>query len=167
VSFDNASPWLGSDFRNRKLLMQQYLFVPLGKIVLASRAQVGFAFGPDPLAIDDRFRAGGATSVRGYAEESLGPHDAQGVPLGGDRLVILNQEARFPMFKWVNGVVFVDAGNIFAKEEDWSSLHVGYGFGLRIDAKGVLLRGDIGFPSTPLPNSSKSTRFYFGFGHIF
>jgi len=36
-----------------------------------------------------------------------------------------------------------------------------------IDAKGVLLRGDVGFPGTPLPNSSKSTRFYFGFGHIF
>jgi len=168
VSFDNASPWLGSDFKNRKLLMQQYLFVPLRRIVLASRVQVGFAFGPDPLAVDDRFRAGGATSVRGYAEESLGPHDeTTGIPLGGDRLVILNQEARLQMFKWVNGVVFIDAGNIFAKQEDWGSLHVGYGFGLRIDAKGVLLRGDVGFPGTPLPNSSKSTRFYFGFGHIF
>jgi hypothetical protein len=27
--------------------------------------------------------------------------------------MILNQEARFPMFKWFNGVVFVDAGNIY------------------------------------------------------
>ena len=46
--------------------------------------------------------------MRGYAEESLGPHDpVTGVPSGGDRLVILNQEARLQMFKWVNGVVFV------------------------------------------------------------
>jgi outer membrane protein assembly factor BamA/autotransporter translocation and assembly factor TamB len=168
VSFDNAAPWLGSDVKNRKLLMQQYVFVPLGRLVLASRAQIGFAFGRDPLAFTDRFRAGGATSVRGYGEESLGPHDpGSGLPLGGDRLVILNQEARFHLFKWVGGVVFVDAGNIFGKTEDWDGLHLGYGFGLRFDTPVGLLRGDVGFPGTPLPGSSKSTRFYFGFGHIF
>ena len=168
VSFDNAAAWLGSDSVNRKLLMQQYVFVPLGRLVLAARAQIGFAFGRDPLSLTDRFRAGGATSVRGYAEDSLGPHDdVTGVPLGGDRLLILNQEARFRMIKWVNGVVFVDAGNIFGKAEDWDGLHLGYGFGLRFDTPVGLLRGDVGFPSTPLPNSSKSTRFYFGFGHIF
>ena len=143
------------------------MFVPLGPVVLASRAQVGFTFGPDQLSISDRFRAGGATSVRGYGEDSLGPHDLDGVPIGGDRLVILNQEIRFPIYSWFNGVLFVDAGNIFAKREDWSGLKVGYGFGLRVDAKGVLLRGDVGFPSTPLANSTKTTRFYFGFGHIF
>jgi outer membrane protein insertion porin family len=167
TSFDNSASFLGSDVNNRKLLAQQYVFVPLGRLVLASRAQFGFAFGRDPLAFTDRFRAGGATSVRGYSEESLGPHDAAGVPIGGDRLVILNQEARFPMFKWVNGVVFVDAGNIFAKQEDWSGLRVGYGFGLRLDTPVGLLRGDIGFPRTAPAGSSKSTRFYFGFGHIF
>jgi outer membrane protein insertion porin family len=167
ASFDNSAPWLGSDFQNRKLLFQQFVFVPVGRLVLASRAQFGFAFGRDPLALDDRFSAGGATSVRGYGEESLGPHTEDGVPIGGDRLVVLNQEARFPLYRWVNGVAFVDAGNIFAKGEEWSGLKLGYGFGLRVDLKGVLLRGDVGFPSTPLPNSSKSTRFYFGFGHIF
>ena len=80
--------------------MQQFVFVPLGRLVLASRVQAGFAFGRDPLAFTDRFRAGGATSVRGYGEESLGPRDFDGLPIGGDRLMILNQEARFPMYRW-------------------------------------------------------------------
>ena len=148
--------------------MQQYLFVPLGRLVLASRAQAGFAYGRDPLALSDRFSAGGATSVRGYGEDSLGPRTPDGVPLGGDRLMILNQEVRFPLYRWVNGVTFIDAGNIFAKGEDWSGLKVGYGFGLRFDTPVGLLRGDVGFPGSTLPNASnRSARWYFGFGHIF
>jgi outer membrane translocation and assembly module TamA len=168
ISFDQSSPMLGSDRRNRKLLMQQFLFVPLGRLVLASRAQVGFAYGRDPLALSDRFRAGGATSVRGYSEEGLGTRGPDGFPLGGDRLVVLNQEARFPMFKWFNGVVFIDAGNIVLKGEPFDGLKLGYGFGLRLDTPVGLLRGDIGFPGSTLEaTTTKKTRFYFGFGHIF
>jgi outer membrane protein assembly factor BamA/autotransporter translocation and assembly factor TamB len=168
VSFDQAALYLGSDVNNRKLLMQQFAFFPLGRLVLASRAQLGFAFGRDRLSFTDRFRAGGATSVRGYGEDGLGKRDdITGLPIGGDRLVILNQEARFHMFKWVNGVLFADAGNILQKGEDWSGLKVGYGFGLRFDTPVGLIRGDVGFPATPLAGSSRSTRWYFGFGHIF
>lgn len=167
VSFDQSALFLGSDLLNRKLLMQQFVFVPLGRMVLASRAQLGFAFGRDPLAFTDRFRAGGATSVRGYGEEGLGPRDATGLPAGGDRLVVLNQEARFDMYKWIKGVLFVDAGNIFEKGEDWSGLKIGYGFGLRFDTPVGLLRTDVGFPSSPVTTSRRSTRWYFGFGHIF
>ena len=87
--------------------------MPVGRLVLASRVLAGLCVRPDPLQFADRFRAGGATSVRGYGEDGLGPRDADQVAEGGDRLVILNQEARFPIYRWVNGVVFADAGNIF------------------------------------------------------
>jgi outer membrane protein insertion porin family len=170
LSFEWGSRTLGSDVSNRKLLVQQFVFVPVGKVVLASRALVGYAFGQDPLQFADRFRAGGATSVRGYAEDSLGPRDADDVPLGGDRLLILNQEARFPIYRWANGVVFADAGNIFAKGDtlSWRELKIGYGVGLRFDTPVGLIRGDIGFPgSTFADGRSTKTRFYFGFGHIF
>jgi len=167
VSFDQSAFFLGSDKQNRKLLMQQFVFTPLGKVVLASRVQAGFAYGRDDLAFSDRFRAGGATSVRGYGEESLGPR-VGGLPSGGDRLMILNQEARFPIYRWANGVAFIDAGNIFKKGEDWTGLKVGYGFGLRFDTPLGLLRGDVGFPTSDISTSRSNTvRFYFGFGHIF
>ena len=171
LSFDNASLFLGSDVQNRKLLMQEFVFVPLKRMVLASRVQAGFAFGHDPLSYTDRFRAGGGTSVRGYGEESLGPRDRNGLPSGGDRLLILNQEVRFPMVRFTNsfaanGVAFVDAGNIFGKGEAWNGLKTGYGFGLRLDTPVGLLRGDLGFPSNRA-TASRSTRWYFGFGHIF
>ena len=175
ISFDNAALYLGSDVQNRKLLMQQFLFVPFGRMVLASRVQAGFALGRDNLAYTDRFRAGGATSVRGYGEESLGPRDPiTGLPSGGDRLLILNQEVRFPMYRWANGVAFIDAGNIWCRSaavnttacDNAKQLNVGYGFGLRLDTPVGLLRGDVGFPSNR-STASRSTRWYFGFGHIF
>ena len=169
-SFDYAATRLGSDVSNRKVLAQQFVFVPVGRLVLASRALAGFAFGRDPLQFADRFRAGGATSVRGYGEDGLGPRDLNGLPGGGDRLVIFNQEARFPIYRWVNGVVFADAGNIFAKGETMSfgELKVGVGFGLRFDTPVGLIRGDVGFPQSTLgAGRSTKTRWYFGFGHIF
>ena len=152
--------------------MQQFVFVPLGKLVLASRVQAGFAYGRDPLAFSDRFRAGGATSVRGYSEEGVCARGPDGFPLGGDRLMILNQEARFSLFRWGNkvgfgAVAFADAGNIFQKGDDWTGLKLGYGFGLRLDTPVGLLRGDLGFPGSTLETGPSRHRYYFGFGHIF
>jgi outer membrane protein assembly factor BamA len=169
ISFDYAAMSLGSDVSNRKLLMQQYVFLPFGNLVLASRVQTGFAFGRDELLPSDRFRAGGATTVRGYGEESLGPRDRFGAPAGGSTLIVLNQEARFPVYRWAHAVGFIDAGNIFAKDQPvtWSDLRVGYGVGLRLDTPVGLLRGDVGFPRSPLPGQSTKPRYYFGFGHIF
>ncbi len=168
VSFDQAAPFLGSDVNNRKLLMQQFVFVPLGaRVTLASRVQSGFAFGRDSLLLSDRFRAGGATSVRGYSEDGLGPRDATGFPNGGERLLILNQEARFPLYRWAKGVLFVDAGNVYARHEDWNSLKVGYGAGLRFDTPVGLLRVDVGWAKSSVTTSSRGAKWYFGFGHIF
>jgi len=175
VSLDQSALWLGSDVRNRKLFGQQYLFVPLGRVVLASRVQIGKKFGPDDLFLEDRFRAGGATTVRGYREDSLGVTNADGLPSGGDGLVVVNQEIRFPIYRWLNGVGFVDAGNVLAKGEDFTgrALKVGYGFGFRFNTPVGLLRVDLGIPHSTLPNRSddpvkvKKYRFYFGIGHIF
>ena len=101
MSWDHSGRWLGSDVTNRKLLFQQHTFVPLGsRLVLASRVQTGFVFGPDDLLPSDAFRAGGATTVRGYGEDSLGPRTESGIPKGGETLVILNQEARFPIYRF-------------------------------------------------------------------
>jgi outer membrane protein assembly factor BamA/autotransporter translocation and assembly factor TamB len=171
ISFEQAGAWLGADVNNRKLLMQQTAFVPIKQLVLASRVQAGFAFGRDDLLPSDRFRAGGATTVRGYAEDGLGPRrDLDGLPIGGAKLIVLNQEARFPVYRWAHAIAFVDAGEIFRRDEpfSWSELKVGYGLGARFDTPVGLLRVDVGFPRTAL-NESRGTkpRWYFGFGHIF
>ena len=97
-----------------------------------------------------------------------------GIPKGGETLVILNHEARFPIYRMgarlaVHGVGFIDAGNIFGKDESfsWGALKVGYGIGLRFDTPLGMFRADVGIPRTALSTTRSTTRFHFGFGHIF
>lgn len=176
VSFEQAAMLIGSDVSNRKLLGQQYVFVPVGGVVLASRVQAGKKFGRDDLLPYDRFRAGGATTVRGYGEDGLGPRGFDGLPSGGEMLVVLNQEARFPLYRWLQGVGFVDAGSVLGKDETFSlrSLKAGYGVGVRFNTPVGLLRVDFGIPNARVstissrePNSLRGGRWYFGIGHIF
>ena len=84
------------------------------RVVLASAARLGLADGFDQeLIVSERFFAGGANSVRGYRNDSLGPQ-LNGIPVGGEGMLIFNQEFRFPIYKWFRGVAFVDAGNVYA-----------------------------------------------------
>ncbi|MGE0460610.1 MAG: translocation/assembly module TamB domain-containing protein [Vicinamibacterales bacterium] len=176
VSYEHSASALGADVSFGRVLAQQYLFVPLGRIVLASRVVAGRAFGDDDPPLSDRFYAGGGNSVRGYKEDGLGPEDIfLRLPVGGTRLLVLNQEVRFPIYRWVRGVGFLDAGKVVfpgAPGSD-SDLKVGYGAGLRIDSPVGLLRLDFGIPGSTLSTSSRranafgSGRWYFGIGHIF
>ena len=56
--------------------------------------------GPTPtiIPLPERFFAGGGTSLRGFALNQAGPRDpCTGFPVGGQALLVLNQEFRFPM----------------------------------------------------------------------
>ncbi len=174
ANLDQAVEMLGSDYGNAKLLLQQSLYRRLGRVVVAGRAQLGSGFGDEALIRSQRFLLGGATTVRGYGENTLGPRDVLGLPAGGDALLALNAELRFPVRGWVLGVAFVDAGNVFETRGDLSfrNLAVGYGLGLRLASPFAMLRIDFGVPGTTLPtgriaNTIKSGRWYFGIGHIF
>ena len=138
---------LGSDLRFAKYLAQQFYYTRVGGyVVLASAARVGVAAGfGQELIRSERFFAGGGYSVRGYPEDSLGPHDFFGAS-GGNALLVLNQEVRFPIAWRFRGVGFIDAGNVFPRARDLSfaGLRVGYGLGLRIDSPFALLRVDYG-----------------------
>ena len=166
-----GTPSLGSDLRFIRYLAQQYYFKSVGRgLVLGSafRFGVGRDFDSGLLQLDDRFRTGGATSVRGFAEDGLGELDFLGDPTGGNGLLLLNQELRFPIFKWVRGVSFVDAGNVSVKARDLSlrNLEAGAGFGLRIHSPFVLLRIDYGMPLTRRDREPFG-RWYFGIGQTF
>jgi len=79
--------------------------------------------GPTPtiIPLPERFFAGGGTSLRGFALNQAGPRDAcTGFPVGGQAMLILNQEFRFPMrLPWVGtslgGAIFYDGGNVYSR----------------------------------------------------
>ncbi len=67
---------------------------------------------------EDRLFLGGATTLRGYRREQLGPLDENGVSRGGRLLLLANLEYRFPLLWRFGGGVFVDAGNIWGDPEE-------------------------------------------------
>lgn len=165
-----GSAALGSDLRFIRYLAQQYYFTPVGdQIVLASAFRLGAArgFGQE-LIPSERFFAGGATSVRGFAEDGLGAIDFFGSPTGGSGLLLLNQEVRFPIYRWIHGVGFADAGNVFGRAGDLSltNLEAGAGLGLRIDSPFALIRVDFGVPVTSR-TGQPAGRWYFAIGQTF
>ncbi len=146
-----------------KLLSTAYYYRTIRRITLASAARLGASF-LDPLLFSERFYVGGADTVRGYAENAAGPKDLLGLARGGNAMLVLNQEVRAPIFKFINGVAFVDAGNVFTKNADVSfgDLQVGYGVGLRFDTSFSIFRIDVGWPK-----GGGNPRWYFGLGQVF
>jgi outer membrane protein assembly factor BamA len=93
---------------------QQPLF---GRTVWISTLRLGLMGWPGSdryIPLSERFYAGGPNTVRGFPYDRLGPLDPKtGLPLGGEALVILNQELRFPLYGDLGASLFIDVGNVF------------------------------------------------------
>ncbi|MCX6827225.1 MAG: BamA/TamA family outer membrane protein [candidate division Zixibacteria bacterium] len=94
--------------------------------------------------IDVRFYVGGANSIRGFAENALGPVSSDGTAQGAKVLLISNQEFRFPIIGRFWGSIFADMGNGF---NNWSdvkvdNLAIAYGAGLQFISPAGPLRLD-------------------------
>jgi outer membrane protein assembly complex protein YaeT len=92
----------------------------------------------------DRFYLGGANSIRGYSENTVGPRDTTGTPTGGQVVVLANIEMRTPMSSKFWFTVFMDAGNNFERFRDvtFGDLLVSVGVGLQYIAPVGPLRVD-------------------------
>ena len=109
------------------------------------------------LVIEDRFKAGGSTTVRGYKEDHVGPLDARGNPQGGDLRILMNFEWRFPIYRWLGGSTFFDVGTVTPKVTDleWSSFFPGVGAGLRITTPIGPIRLDVGYGLRQVRNDDR------------
>ncbi len=170
-SLEYGAPEIGSDFSYLRYLFQQTYYKKLGGIVFAGAGRVGVLVhltGDDDQTYSLRFRTGGDRTVRGYDLESLTAPGESGAMVGGRGLLILNGEARFPVWRWLKAATFIDAGNAFVDPAHISlgDLKVGTGFGIRLDTPYALFRLDVGFP---LPQNSPTLirRWYFSIGQAF
>jgi outer membrane protein insertion porin family len=102
------------------------------------------------LPASERFFAGGDTTVRGFALDRLGDDSTisdTGFPKGGNGVVVLNSELRVAVTKRIQGVGFLDAGNVVARASDIDlfNLRTAAGFGIRIGTPVGPIRLDLGF----------------------
>jgi outer membrane protein assembly factor BamA len=171
VTFQVAPEALGSDVKFIKLFGQLYTFFSLRpEVVWAASYRLGIANAFDQMLLpEDRFRAGGATTVRGFERNSLGRKDPiTDTVIGGEGLAVFNQELRFPIYRWFRGVAFYDAGNTYLEASDfrpWDLRHSA-GAGARLVLPFGLLRFDWAWVLDRQPGE-KAYQFWFSLNHAF
>jgi outer membrane protein assembly factor BamA len=102
------------------------------------------------LPASDRFFAGGDTTVRGFSLDRLGTPETinvSGFPTGGNGLIVLNTELRVNVIGAADAVMFVDAGNVFARASDLdlTNLRPAAGFGVHYRSPIGPVRVELGF----------------------
>ena len=140
------------------------------RLVFATNARAGVVnnIGDALLIPTDLFFAGGGTSIRGFSQNSVGPTDSSGSAVGGKVTLIFNNELRFPLYKFLDGVAFVDNGNVWKQPDDvrFTDLRTGAGAGLRVRNPFVLIRLDYGLKVNRRPGESRGA-FFFSIGQTF
>ena len=132
-----AIPYFGSDqfTRLEAVGRGRINFGADDRFTLAGRVRVAATAGQalTSLPVNKRVFAGGGSSVRGYDYQSVGPLDANGVPIGGRSAVEGAVEARARVVKRLQLAAFADAGAVYsASFPDFAGDYlVGAGLGLR------------------------------------
>lgn len=171
LSLTYSPAFLGSDLTFVSFFGQSSLFFDLGRgWVWASNLRLGLADAFDQVLIPSRrFFSGGGNSLRGFQRDMVGPYDEFfQQSLGGEGLLVINQELRFPVWRWLGGVFFFDAGNVYAELTDFNPRDLRYavGAGIRIDMPFALIRLDYGRNLDPLP-WEKRGGWFFSLGQSF
>ena len=177
-----AGGLLGGDYSFLRWSLSWHTYRP-GPVLggtIATRVMVGGAksygksagLGPDGVPYDDRFFAGGASTVRGYRHNSLGPQITDQDELdaleygsdvllpdnparGGNYLLLTNVEWRIPLpvlRRWkLATVLFFEGGNV------WATMH-------EMRLKGFRLTSEPGDPLDPASTKTWDYRYSVGTG---
>jgi outer membrane protein assembly factor BamA len=194
-----AARALGGQVGFMKTYLQGFWFRRLPgprAVVFATRAALGLADGfqretqptdengdpieGPPVIIEDlpaseRFFAGGDTTIRGFALDTVGAPDTitpNGFPTGGNAVLLMNGELRVPVWRDLGAAVFVDGGNVFRRvtQFDIGELRGSVGFGLRYRSPIGPVRVDLGFKLDRREiggSLEPRTALHFSFGQAF
>lgn len=133
-----AGSFLGgdNDFVRAEGSWSRYYRVGDSRNIIAHRIKFGYLDGlgaADRVPAQELFFLGGANTVRGFRENTIGPKNEDGIPLGGELSVVANLELRRPVWGRLWGSAFADAGNNWETVQDFriSDWRVGAGAGLQ------------------------------------
>jgi outer membrane protein insertion porin family len=168
---DVAGGALGGENKFYKGVGETHAFYPLvGDLVLSLRGRVGYAegYGGKELPLLERFFTGTqAATIRGYRLRDIGPKDINGDPIGGNSLLLLSGQLRYPLTQGLSLVGFIDAGNVYDEGEfDPLSLRTGVGAGIRFVTPLGPLALDWGFKLGRKPGE-RSSEIHFNIGVFF
>ena len=175
----------GSDLEYYKVGYRHQHYFPLAKdftFKLNGEIAYGGSYGgTQGLPFFDNYFMGGTGSVRGFKNNTLGPRDSRGYPIGGSSKIIANAELFFPVpfmseTKSVRLGTFIDAG---ALNDSFSINNIKYSAGisgewlspfgaLSVSAAYPINKGTytyinaFGVPSAPQQDQTQFFQFNFG-----
>ena len=127
----------GSNYFTRYGANSSWFTTPFWKTTFMFRGRIGYIqpHAGRPLPLYERYRLGGINSVRGFKAYTIGPKAANGEVIGGDKELLFNLEAVFPLIPAIKlkGLVFFDAGNAYDVGEPYKlgDLRTSVGVGFR------------------------------------
>jgi len=161
---------LGSEYHYLQSLidLRKYNEIFAGA-VLAGKVKAGIMkpiWGDATTPIDERFFAGGSNSIRGWARGEIGPQSIEGIALGGESYLEFSAEWRQHLWRMLSGVMFCDAGNVWAgyDEYDLNDIKYSAGLGIRIDTPIGPIRFDA---AQPLGSADKQIQLHLNIGQAF
>ncbi|MDE2485222.1 MAG: outer membrane protein assembly factor BamA [candidate division NC10 bacterium] len=151
ATYQIAETFLGGENKFNRFNLDLGYYQPLvwrlighirGNLILAE------PFGGKKLPVQERVWLGGTNTVRGFKTFTLSPVDpATNERIGGNKAIYFNNEAMFPIYEplGLRGMVFFDAGNVFAEGESLSlDLRPTAGAGVRVATPFGLVRVEWG-----------------------
>jgi len=151
VGVDLARPEIGSDWRFTTYRLESSVYVsPARDHVVAARWWMQAVDGDAPYV--ELSKIGDSWSARGFKADRFLDRD----------MTLGSVEYRFPLYRKLGGVAFVDVGRVWHTLQaislrDW---HTDGGGGLRYYLANFVTRLDVG-------SSTEGTRIFLQFGHVF
>jgi outer membrane protein insertion porin family len=121
------------------------------------------------IPVEERFYAGGSSSVRSFGRRLLGPKDSKGNPIGGRYIFEMSTEYRFLLFYPVQSTIFYDVGNVWSEMKyiKLKNLQHALGIGLRIITPVGPARIDIGYRPERVPLKKSHFQLHVSIGQTF
>jgi outer membrane protein insertion porin family len=161
VSTEVAGGVLGGTNDFVRYQVEGSIFSPLvGDLIGLAHIELGLImpYGGKDVPVTEKYFMGGLYTLRGFEYRKVGPLE-DGEPVGGTKSFLMNLEATYPLIRESNikSVLFLDAGNVWAEDENIEAgdLRYGAGFGFRWAAPIGLLRLEWGFNLDPKPEEEQ------------
>ena len=140
---------LGSYSNYGRFNVEGTKYIPVfSDYILKVGAEVAVAskFSGDPIAIFDRYFAGGAYSIRGFERREVSPVDENEDPVGGKSMLLANVELIKPVRDFLLVSVFCDTGNVWAGAWDIDPTDINASVGIGLQFKMLPVRIEYGYP---------------------
>jgi outer membrane protein insertion porin family len=162
LSLEYAGGPLGGSNYFTKYGADSAWFTTLWEITFMARGRIGYIQAREGRTIPlyERYLIGGINTVRGFKAFTIGPKAPNGEVIGGDKDLIFNFEATFPLIPAlkIKGLVFFDAGNAWdvAQPYSFGDLRTSVGVGFRWISPVGPLRLEWGYNLSPREGENRS-----------